>query len=99
MCEVVEEMIGNQEDEENFFFVLLIEDLVEAQVKNRIRRRLEVKGKRKLSLIGRNFLLLNLRKKRSLLSVNFFIVFIIVDNDENDFEGVNIFENIMSDII
>lgn len=99
MCEVVEEMIGNQKDEENFFFVLLIEDLVEAQVKNRIRRRLEVKGKRKLSLIGRNFLLLNLRKKRSLLSVNFFIVFIIVDNDENDFEGVNIFENIMSDII
>lgn len=99
MCEVVEEMIGNQEDEENFFFVLLIEDLVEAQVKNRIRRRLEVKGKRKLSLIGRNFLLLNLRKKRSLLSVNFFVVFIIVDNDENDFEGVNIFENIMSDII
>lgn len=99
MCEVVEEIIGNQKDEENFFFVLLIEDLVEAQVKNRIRRRLEVKGKRKLSLIGRNFLLLNLRKKRSLLSVNFFIVFIIVDNDENDFEGVNIFENIMSDII
>lgn len=99
MCEVVEEIIGNQKDEENFFFVLLIEDLVEAQVKNRIRRRLEVKGKRKLSLIGRNFLLLNLRKKRSLLSVNFFVVFIIVDNDENDFEGVNIFENIMSDII
>lgn len=99
MCEVVEEMIGNQKDEENFFFVLLIEDLVEAQVKNRIKRRLEVKGKRKLSLIGRNFLLLNLRKKRSLLSVNFFVVFIIVDNDENDFEGVNFFENIMSDII
>lgn len=99
MCEVVEEIIGYQKDEENFFFVLLIEDLVEAQVKNRIRRRLEVKGKRKLSLIGRNFLLLNLRKKRSLLSVNFFVVFIIVDNDENDFEGVNIFENIMSDII
>lgn len=99
MCEVVEEIIGNQKDEENFFFVLLIEDLVEAQVKNRIRRRLEVKGKRKLSLIGRNFLLLNLRKKRSLLSVNFFVVFIIVDNDENDFEGVNFFENIMSDII
>lgn len=99
MCEVVEEIIGNQKDEENFFFVLLIEDLVEAQVKNRIKRRLEVKGKRKLSLIGRNFLLLNLRKKRSLLSVNFFVVFIIVDNDENDFEGVNIFENIMSDII
>lgn len=99
MCEVVEEIIGYQKDEENFFFVLLIEDLVEVQVKNRIRRRLEVKGKRKLSLIGRNFLLLNLRKKRSLLSVNFFVVFIIVDNDENDFEGVNIFENIMSDII
>lgn len=99
MCEVVEEIIGNQKDEENFFFVLLIEDLVEAQVKNRIKRRLEVKGKRKLSLIGRNFLLLNLRKKRSLLSVNFFVVFIIVDNDENDFEGVNFFENIMSDII
>lgn len=99
MCEVVEEIIGNQKDEENFFFVLLIDDLVEVQVKNRIRRRLEVKGKRKLSLIGRNFLLLNLRKKRSLLSVNFFVVFIIVDNDENDFEGVNIFENIMSDII
>lgn len=99
MCEVVEEIIGNQKDEENFFFVLLIEDLVEAQVKNRIRRRLEVKGKRKLSLIGRNFLLLNLRKKRSLLSVNFFVVFIIVDNDESDFEGVNVFENIMSDII
>lgn len=99
MCEVVEEIIGYQKDEENFFFVLLIEDLVEAQVKNRIRRRLEVKGKRKLSLIGRNFLFLNLRKKRSLLSVNFFIVFIIVDNDESDFEGVNIFENIMSDII
>lgn len=99
MCEVVEEMIGDQKDEENFFFVLLIEDLVEVQVKNRIRRRLEVKGKRKLSLIGRNFLLLSLRKKRSLLSVNFFVVFIIVDNDENDFEGVNIFENIMSDII
>lgn len=98
MCEVVEEIIGNQKDEENFFFVLLIEDLVEAQVKNRIRRRLEVKGKRKLSLIGRNFLLLNLRKKRSLLSVNFFVVFIIVDNDESDFEGVNVFENIMSDI-
>lgn len=91
MCEVVEEIIGNQKDEENFFFVLLIEDLVEAQVKNRIKRRLEVKGKRKLSLIG--------RKKRSLLSVNFFVVFIIVDNDENDFEGVNFFENIMSDII
>lgn len=99
MCEVVEEIIGNQKDEENFFFVLLIEDLVEVQVKNRIRRRLEVKGKRKLSLTGRNFLLLNLRKKRSLLSVNFFVVLIIVDNDENDFEGVNIFENIMSDII
>lgn len=99
MCEVVEEIIGYQKDEENFFFVLLIDDLVEVQVKNRIRRRLEVKGKRKLSLIGRNFLLLNLRKKRSLLSVNFFVVFIIVDNDENDFEGVNIFENIMSDII
>lgn len=99
MCEVVEEIIGNQKDEENFFFVLLIEDLVEAQVKNRIKRRLEVKGKRKLSLMGRNFLLLNLRKKRSLLSVNFFVVFIIVDNDENDFEGVNFFENIMSDII
>lgn len=99
MCEVVEEIIENQKDEENFFFVLLIDDLVEVQVKNRIRRRLEVKGKRKLSLIGRNFLLLNLRKKRSLLSVNFFVVFIIVDNDENDFEGVNIFENIMSDII
>lgn len=98
MCEVVEEMIGDQKDEENFFFVLLIEDLVEVQVKNRIRR-LEVKGKRKLSLIGRNFLLLKLRKKRSLLSVNFFVVFIIVDNDENDFEGVNFFENIMSDII
>lgn len=99
MCEVVEEIIGYQKDEENFFFVLLIDDLVEVQVKNRIRRRLEVKGKRKLSLIGRNFLLLNLRKKRSLLSVNFSVVFIIVDNDENDFEGVNIFENIMSDII
>lgn len=99
MCEVVEEIIGYQKDEENFFFVLLIDDLVEVQVKNRIRRRLEVKGKRKLSLIGRNFLLLNLRKKRSLLSVNFFVVFIIVDNDENDFEGVNVFENIMSNII
>nr|XP_011437583.2 Fanconi anemia group M protein [Crassostrea gigas] len=99
MCEAAEEIIGNQKDEENFPSVLLTEDLAEAQAKNRIRRRSEVKGKRKSSLTGRNSLLPNSRKKRSLPSANSSIVSIIADNDESDFEGVNISENTMSDTI
>lgn len=96
MSETTEEIpvIGNQKDEEHFPSVLLNEDLAEAQAKNRIRRRSEVKGKRKSSLAGRNSLLPYTRKKRSLPSANSSIVSIIADNDESDFEGVNISENV-----
>ncbi|XP_061173953.1 Fanconi anemia group M protein-like [Saccostrea echinata] len=82
---------SKQKSETNYSSVLLNKEIEEAQVKNRIRRQSEVKGRKKSSLGGRNSLSARPRRKRSLpiASANSSVVSIIADNDENDFEGVN----------
>ncbi|XP_062593616.1 Fanconi anemia group M protein-like [Saccostrea cucullata] len=91
---------SKQKRETNYPSVLLNEEMEEAQVKSRIRRRSEVKGKRKSSVGGRNSLNARARRKKSLpiACANSSVVSIIADNDENDFEGVNNSESNSSEL-
>ena len=82
----------------NFSSVLINEDMEEAQVKNRIRRRSEVKGRRKSSLVGQISRVSNVRKRKTLSGANSSILPMIADTDDcDDFAGVNNSEKVDAD--
>ena len=87
---------GKKED--NFSSVLINEDMEESQVKNRIRRRSEVKGRRKSALVGQISRVSNARKRKTLSGAYSSILPIIADTDDcEDFAGVNNSEKVSAD--